>query len=179
MKTLNKKAITLAMLLSIAIISVAQQGNGNRANNGQGNNAYRGQGNNSNTDVTYQKGDRMAAHLDLTEEQQTQIKDLRIEQKKAMLPLNNQMNEMKAKLQTLSTTNNADIKTINAQIDKMGELRTQMMKNKAAHRQAIRMLLTDDQRILFDSQQGQRGKGKGHGQKGCNNRGQGKGYNRI
>lgn len=161
MKNLSKKALTLAMILSIAFVSVAQQGNGKGAN--------KGQGNNGNTNCTYQKGDRMAAYLDLTEEQQTQVEALRLNNKKEMLPLKNQMNEMKAKLQTLSTAENADMNAINTQIDKMGELRTQIMKNKAAHKQEFRKILTDDQRILFDTHKGKRGKGKGQGQKGCRN----------
>ena len=88
---------------------------------------------------------------DLTEEQKEQIQNLRTEHMKTVLPLKNQLAEMQARLQTLSTAENADMSQIDRTIEEMGELRTLMMKEGAAHRQTIRKLLTDEQRVAFDS----------------------------
>ena len=88
---------------------------------------------------------------DLTEEQEEQIQSLRTDHLKAMLPLKNELNEMKARLRTLSTADNVDMNEINTLIDEMGEIKIRMMKSGAANRQKIRMLLTDEQRVVFDS----------------------------
>jgi Spy/CpxP family protein refolding chaperone len=40
---------------------------------------------------------------------------------------------------------------VNRVIDEMGELRTQMMKQRVAHNQSIRELLTGEQRVFFDA----------------------------
>ena len=88
---------------------------------------------------------------DLSEEQKTQIQNLRTEHMKTVLPLKNQLAEMQARLQTLSTAENADMSQIDKTIEEMGEFRTFLMKEGAAHRQTIRKLLTDEQRVAFDS----------------------------
>lgn len=88
---------------------------------------------------------------DLSEDQKEEIKTSVTEHKKDALPLHNQLREKQAHLETLSTADEADMTAINTTIDEIGELRTQLMKNRAAHRQEIRKLLTDDQRIHFDT----------------------------
>ena len=88
---------------------------------------------------------------DLTEEQEEQMQTLRTDHLKAILPMRNELAEMNARLQTLSTADNVDMSQINGLIEKMGDLRIQMMKAGAAHRQEIRKLLTDKQRVVFDS----------------------------
>ncbi|MBN2349390.1 MAG: Spy/CpxP family protein refolding chaperone [Bacteroidales bacterium] len=124
---------------------------------------------------------------DLTEEQQVQLNDLRIAHLKEMAPLRNQLNEKKAHLQTLSTVENPDMKSINKTIDEMGSIKTQMMKNRAAHQQQVRNLLNDEQKLVFDSRKHGpdfrtycdgygRGKHQGRGQ--GNGPGNGQGYGR-
>ncbi len=111
---------------------------------------------------------------DLTDEQQKKIDDLRVEHQKKMLNNHNQMMEKRAKLNTLRTADKTDMNTINKLIDEMGVLHTQMMKDKEAHRQAVRELLNNKQRVFFDSHKG-RGFGEGRGQ----GRGMGRGHNKI
>ena len=94
---------------------------------------------------------------DLTEEQEEQIQNLRTEHMKTVLPLRNQLAEIQARLHTLSTAENADMNQINRTIDEMGEIRTRMMKEGAAHKQDIRKMLTDEQRVAFDSRPAPRG----------------------
>ncbi len=87
---------------------------------------------------------------DLTEKQKEQIKQLRTEHLKAMLPLKNQLMEKRARLHTISTSENVNMKEINNMIEEIGAIKTRLMKERAAHRQEIRTLLTQEQRLMFD-----------------------------
>jgi Spy/CpxP family protein refolding chaperone len=99
---------------------------------------------------------------DLTEEQKTKIEALRVAHLKEMQTLRNQMGELKAKARTLATADKYDEKAVNANIDEMTKLQNLMMKKKSAHRNSVRNLLTDRQKLVFDSR-GRKGFGKGNG----------------
>ncbi len=86
----------------------------------------------------------------LPEDQKKKIKELKTPLHKEVLPLKNQLAEKKAHLKTLQTAEKADLKSINSTIDEMTQLQSQIMKKNAAHTQAIRSILTDEQRIAFD-----------------------------
>ena len=100
-------------------------------------------------------GCKMSEHRpmipDLTDEQQEQIKAMRVEHMKEMQSLRNAFGEKKARLRTLTTKSKVNMTEVNRVIDEVGALRTQMMKQKAAHHQSIRELLTDEQRVFFDA----------------------------
>lgn len=101
---------------------------------------------------------------DLTEDQESKIKDLRIDHLSEMNDFRNQINELRAKKHTLMTSDNSDLNEINSVIDQMTAVQNKMMKNRAKHRQEVRGLLTDDQKVLFDSRPMHRkGQGKGFG----------------
>jgi Spy/CpxP family protein refolding chaperone len=105
---------------------------------------------------------------DLSEEQQKKIDDFRTEHQKNMLQYRNQMQEKRAKLNTLRTAEKADMAAINKTVDEMGTLHTQMMKERENHRQKVRGLLTEKQRVAYDTRlgrgcRGQYGMGKGRG----------------
>jgi Spy/CpxP family protein refolding chaperone len=100
---------------------------------------------------------------DLTEDQMTKIKSLRLEMMKETNPLKAQMKEKKAHLNTLAIAEKADMKAIEKTIDEMGAIRVQMMKAHAKMRQDVRAILTDDQRVIFDSKAGSM---MSHGKKG-------------
>lgn len=87
----------------------------------------------------------------LTEDQKKQIKDIMLKTREAVLPLTNQLREKEAHLQTLQTAGQVDMKAVDQTIDEMGALRIQIAKKRAASRQDIRKLLTDEQRVVFDS----------------------------
>jgi Spy/CpxP family protein refolding chaperone len=103
---------------------------------------------------------------DLTEDQQNKMDALRVNHLKEMKDFRNQMNELRARKHTLQTSDNVDLKEINAVIDKMTAVHNQMMKQSAKHRQEIRSLLTDEQKVYFDSRpmRGERN-GRGHGRR--------------
>ena len=102
---------------------------------------------------SFRHGDRMTSKYgipDLTDDQRKKIKELRTPLHMEILPLRNQLVEKRAHLKTLQTAEKADLKSINSTIDEMTQLQSQIMKKRAAHTQAIRAILTDDQRVAFD-----------------------------
>lgn len=117
---------------------------------------------------------------DLTEDQQTKIETLRVSHLKEMNAYRNQMNELRAKKNTLMSTDGSDLKNINSAIDQMTDVHNKMMKASAKHHMDVRNLLTDDQKVYFDSMPKHgHGKGRGMGREGRGNRnfnGNGQGY---
>ena len=112
---------------------------------------------------------------DLTDDQISKIEVLRVGHLKEMNNHRNQMNELRAKKQTLMTSDNADMKEINAVIDQMTNLHNKQMKTSAKHRQDVRAQLTDEQKVYFDSRpMNRRGSGNNMGRCG---RGNGRGMN--
>jgi Spy/CpxP family protein refolding chaperone len=104
--------------------------------------------------------------LNLTAEQKTQIEKLKTAHMKEMIGLKNQLQEKKAHLHTVSTVDKVDMVEVNKTIDEIGALKTEMMKKKEAHKQEVRKLLTEEQRLKFDMQHGCCGGDDDHG-KGC------------
>lgn len=155
MRNLKRKTsiLGLVLLLSMAI-SAQPYGNKNSKCQGQKtNNCDQGQ-------QKFKKHERMVTYLELTEEQQTKMEAQRLAVQKTMLPLKNELNEKKARMRTLSSTENADMKAINSLIDDMGTIKTKMAKIRAEHHQEVRKMLTEEQRIKFDSNAGNRGQHK-------------------
>jgi Spy/CpxP family protein refolding chaperone len=154
MRTTNLKTVTL-LVASLLIMGVSQT------------KAQRGQ-------MKGNKGQGWVCNIpDLTEVQQNKIDDLRVTHQKKMLNNRNQMMEKRARLNTLRTADKADMNVINKLVDEIGVLHTSMMKEKEAHHQAVRGLLTEKQRVFFDSQKGRGfrdGRGMGHKMGRCNNR---------
>jgi Spy/CpxP family protein refolding chaperone len=151
----NKLLVVAMMAILTSTAVMAQQGRGTKGS-GQSN----GQG---------PRMEQSCPIPDLTAEQQTQLETMRVAHQKQLQPLKNKMQELKARQNTLETADKAEMKAINANIDEMTKLQNQMMKAKAEHRQQVRAILTDSQKLWFDNHQGKRG-GKGYG------RGQGKGF---
>lgn len=114
----------------------------------------------------------------LTDDQAKQISGLKVSHQKEMLQFRNQMQEKRARLNTLRTADKPDMAAINKVVEEMGGLHTQMMKKREAHRQDVRKLLTEEQKVFFDSRPG-RGQGHGfgrhHGKGHIHCRGNGKG----
>ncbi len=114
---------------------------------------------------------------DLTEEQMQQIEELRTMHMKETMPLKNEMDVKQAELKSLSSGDDVNMKDVNNKIDEISVLHVEMMKKRVAHKQEVRKLLNDKQRIYFDAQAAHHGKGmhsKGRYAKGmCGKRGHG------
>ncbi len=97
---------------------------------------------------------------DLTPEQQSQIEELRTTQLAASTTHRARMDELRAKKRTLSIAPDADLDEINRVIDQMESVRSEHFKANEAHKQAVRNILTDEQRAVFDARTANRGQGQ-------------------
>jgi Spy/CpxP family protein refolding chaperone len=87
----------------------------------------------------------------LTNEQQEKIHQSDLDHMKKMTPLHNQVNEKKARLQTILTTSPFDAKAAEQIADELGKTGTEILKETIRHDQELRNLLTPLQQIIFDS----------------------------
>lgn len=148
-------ALTVAMLLFVNSNLFAQRGMGNNQDDRPGRNNH-----------------EFCQNIpDLTPEQDAKIKELRVDLLKKVNDLQNQLNELRAKKHTLMTTDKADLNAINSIIDQMTSIQNKLMKERAKHHQDVRSLLTEEQKVIFDSRPGRGNRGN-HGMRG----GRGDGY---
>jgi len=135
MKNLRKTVMT--MVLVLAIINLAS--------------AQRSPENSPQHKLKEGQGRAMMQGMKFTEEQQKKMHSMKLSLQKEMLPLRNEIGENRAKLKSLSTAENADMKAINNLIDEDSKLKASIAKLLAANHQEIRKMLTEEQRIIFDS----------------------------
>ena len=108
---------------------------------------------------------------DLTEDQEMKIKELKTAHMKEMLKFKSELEEKNAKLKSLQTADDVDMDKIYKVIDEIGSIETKMTKERAGLHQEIRALLTDEQRVHFDTQYLKNRKYKHSG--GCKHTGHG------
>lgn len=106
----------------------------------------------------------------LTADQQTKIEGLRTKHIKEVTPLQNELAEKRAHLNTLESVEKPDMAAINKTIDEISAIDTKLMKLRASHRVEVASLLTDEQKVAFKAHQG-----KGMGQHNGTGMGQHKG----
>lgn len=137
--------------------------------------SQRGQQIGADKSLIYKGYDRTDCRIpNLTDEQQQKIKDLKVKHIKEVTPLKNELGEKKARMRTLQSADKQDLNAINKNIDEMASLRAQIQKKAAAHRAEVASLLTDEQRVVFNTRSGNKmGKGMKHG--GRKGMGQGRG----
>lgn len=162
MKNLKLCAVALVVMMALPIITSAQ--NEGQTNAGQAKTKPCKQ-------MCGQRGPSAdLMELNLTDEQKQKIDQMHLEHQKKVLSLQNQLGEKRAHLKTLTSADAPDAKAINALIDEIGGLNTQLMKARVNLQLQIRSLLTEEQRLHFDmdkpgcGMRGEsRGKGMGHG----------------
>lgn len=157
MKTLKLK--TVALLVTVILLGTqtnifAQQRNG--MGNGQGNGYGQGSGYYCNNIPG------------ITDEQTSKMQELRVVQMKSSQVNQNQMREKRAHLTTLQTSDKVDMSAINTTIDEITALQNSQWKKRAAHKQAVRNVLTAEQKVYYDANNGRKGHGNRHAQ--CNGR---------
>lgn len=104
-----------------------------------------------------QKGNAYC-ELNLTPEQEQKINDIRVKHLKETTPLRNELREKQAHLRTLESADKPDMAAINKTIDEITSIKAKLMKAGAAHRAEVSQLLTDEQRVIFNTR-GKMGKG--------------------
>lgn len=102
--------------------------------------------------------------MNLTDLQKEQIKQLKIDYYKQVLPLKNELNEKKARLKTLASAEAVNFKAIEKVLKEESGLLVKMQKAKIRHLREVRLVLDEEQRILFDTRGHEMRKGKVHGE---------------
>jgi len=116
---------------------------------------------------------------DLSDEQEAQITELRNAHFAEVKNLKADLAILRAEKQKLMIADNPNTNAINAKIDAMSEIQTEMQKKRVAHHFAVRNLLTAEQKIHFDKHRGSRNGDygmnknhkKGYGMNGAKGRG--------
>lgn len=114
--------------------------------------------------------------LRLTDEQREQMRNLRTQHQKEMIPLRADLKVLRVELRELMATG-ANESALNSKIDQIGKLRTEIQKKRMAHHLAMRNVLTEEQRDAFTEtgfmgMMGERG-WRGKGRFGCDGSGRG------
>lgn len=89
--------------------------------------------------------------LNLTTEQLNKFKEMKLDFQKEILPLKNELKVKRLELESLILSQKTDKGKINAIIEEMGKLRTEVQKKTVAHRLAMREQLTNEQKAIWDS----------------------------
>jgi Spy/CpxP family protein refolding chaperone len=133
----EKKFVVLILVLMIAMSSMAQ-GKHERA----------------------LKGDKAHpfAYLDLSEEQMTQLKAFRLEMQSTTKELKLDLEEMRVQLKRLMTADEVDEEAVMLLADKMGAIQTQIKKAHLKNNIQQRSVLSEEQKVLFDSKNMERRK---------------------
>lgn len=150
MKSILKLSILTALFLGLSISTSAQQ----RSNDADRPRIDRQeQMKKMHANQRQHRPARMIMRLDLNEEQTKQIEEIRLSGQKEMLPLRNLLREKNARLQTLTTSEKYDQSAVDQIVDEISEIRADMLSMRITHRQQIREILTEEQRIKFDAHQ--------------------------
>lgn len=148
MKILLKSVTLTALVMALAVSTNAQQRFNNNPDRPRTDRQAQMYKMRANQGVQHQ---RLVAILDLSAEQQEQIEEIRLNGQKGMLPLRNNLQEKNARLTTLTTSDEYNEKAVNELIAEISELRGAMMIMQNNNRQQIRELLTESQRVKFDT----------------------------
>jgi Spy/CpxP family protein refolding chaperone len=86
----------------------------------------------------------------LTDEQRTKLRALKLKKKKKVIPLKLKIKQAKVDLAMLIGSNNPGQSAVDKKISAIIKLKQQKMQIKAKHKIAVRKLLNDDQKVMFD-----------------------------
>lgn len=93
---------------------------------------------------------QFSEQMKLTEEQQKKMQEMRVAHQKEMIPLRAQVKVKRIELKELFR-GDANQGAINSKIDEISKLTGDIQKKSAAHRLAMRNLLTSEQKKIWDS----------------------------
>ncbi|MDM8161122.1 periplasmic heavy metal sensor [Labilibaculum sp. K2S] len=96
--------------------------------------------------------------IEYSDQQKEQIKKSKIEFAKATKDLKNELNELRARQNTLMSADKPDVKAIYANIDKVSDLKNKLRKEQFAMRVDVKSVLTDEQKaMILDCPMGKQG----------------------
>jgi Spy/CpxP family protein refolding chaperone len=97
-----------------------------------------------------ERGQRMAALLDLTEEQQQQIDKIRLEHLKNMESTRSELQKLRSEYRLLLVADSYDRNKVKQKLDDISALKEKLELAKADHFAEIRKILTEEQKVKFD-----------------------------
>jgi len=170
---LNSVALgVVAIVFLVAGIALAQgpgQGMGKCGNKGKFGHGGRGAGQNINCveDGGFDRIDRMALRLDLSDDQKVAIKELHDANRAENVSLRKDMMKLRNEMQAEMMQDDPSEKTVLGISAKMNAVKGELQANRLKTRLAVRKELTSEQRdqMLLMGGPG-KGNGKGHGSKG-------------
>lgn len=151
-----KKSIFRAVLLMIVITGAVVVANG------QHHRGFQRGDDSSGKEFRKMEKDGHRGLPDMTEEQKEKVKELKTSFLKEISPVENELKEKEARLNTLSAAEKVDKKAIEKTVKEIGELKTKMMLAREFHKQDVRAILTEEQRVVFD-RMGNHKRGMRHG----------------
>ena len=86
----------------------------------------------------------------ITKEQNESIKKLQLKISQDVLPIENEMREKEAHLNTLTSVKTPDMDAIYKVVDEIAAQKVKIAKLQIAHDMDIRKVLDDEQRLIFD-----------------------------
>jgi len=164
MKTITIKKSTILVIAIFILAGMnlnAQRGYGQRGlNTGMNLNAQRGYS--GQRGLNYEQ--RAYYCLNLSDEQQEQVNDMRIDHLKEVQPLRDQLMETLTHQRTLMNADNPDKKAINENINKATKLQNEIAKLGADFQLKFKSILSDEQKVMVQSRMnrfGRSGYGRG------------------
>jgi Spy/CpxP family protein refolding chaperone len=109
---------------------------------------------------------QMARMLDLTEQQQSQILDMKLKLKKEMLPVRSDIERLRSELKLEMTADKFDEGKVKKLVEDISKKQQELKLTRIEHHRAVRDILTPDQQKKFDMRvlsERDPGKGRGHG----------------
>ncbi len=105
---------------------------------------------------------KMMDALELTDEQESQILELRLDHQKEMMTLRDERHGLRTEMKLLLTEDNPSSSKVSDLAGKVGDVAKKTALEKADHRMKIRNILTDEQKVKFDLMALHRGEHKRH-----------------
>jgi Spy/CpxP family protein refolding chaperone len=90
-------------------------------------------------------------YLDLTESQKDQIEQVRLAYLKDVQPIKDEVKINRARINALLKTDDPDMQQIVSLVEANGKLLTQLQVKRIEQKIEVRGLLTDEQKIIFDT----------------------------
>lgn len=105
----------------------------------------------------------MMQMLNLTESQESQVLDLKLEHERQILPLRSKLKELRTQMKLEMTAEQFNQNKVSKLVDQMSSLQKEIHMKRLTHQRAVRDILNEEQKKKFDLHILSRGeKGKGH-----------------
>jgi len=110
----------------------------------------------------------MMRMLELTETQESQILDLKLEHEKQVLPMKTELKELRTQMKLEMTAEKFNENQVSKLVDQMSDLQKEIRMKRVIHQRMVRDILTEEQKKKFDLHILSRGeKGRGHSKHAC------------